>query len=219
MPNIKNAKHELKLRGEPTSYEALLFSHLNLTKTRLRSKHYLLTMPELRSKLKHYNKQIEGRKSKLVARLEGIDPTPADWNLEYNQTSPISFLSPSHIPPLNKKAKKTKAKTKKHLKPTLHTNAMQLPAGTGNAFVGLKFVVTGTLPEYGRDEVEALIKNYGGRLQKNPSKTTNYVVVGNKPGTNKIRKAEELKLEQLNEDGLITMLNRMQGLCNSVLLD
>jgi DNA ligase (NAD+) len=63
---------------------------------------------------------------------------------------------------------------------------------------GLTFVVTGTLPEYGRDEIHDLIKQHGGKVSSSVSKKTSYVVAGESAGS-KLEKARELGVEVLDE--------------------
>lgn len=70
---------------------------------------------------------------------------------------------------------------------------------------GKTFVVTGTLESFGRDEVKAKIRALGGKTSESVSKTTDYVVVGENPGS-KAEKAEELNIKILNEQELINLL-------------
>jgi len=72
-------------------------------------------------------------------------------------------------------------------------------------FEGEKFVVTGTLERWGRDEIGALLQDAGARVTSSVSKKTDYVVVGENPGS-KARKAEELGVPVLDEDALAALL-------------
>lgn len=72
---------------------------------------------------------------------------------------------------------------------------------------GQSFVVTGTLENMGRDEVAEKIRNLGGTFQTSVAKDTSYVVVGQKPGASKIKKAEKLGTKQINEQELLKILN------------
>ncbi len=64
---------------------------------------------------------------------------------------------------------------------------------------GLSVVVTGTLANYNRDEVEHAIKSRGGKAPGSVSKKTTAVVVGEGPGASKLTKAEELGVPILDE--------------------
>ncbi|MCK4819907.1 NAD-dependent DNA ligase LigA, partial [bacterium] len=56
---------------------------------------------------------------------------------------------------------------------------------------GLTFVVTGTLPGFTRDSVKEYINNFGGKISSSVSSKTDYLVVGENPGT-KLAKAQSL---------------------------
>ena len=63
---------------------------------------------------------------------------------------------------------------------------------------GLTLVVTGSLESFTRDGVDEAITLHGGKSSGSVSKKTNYVVVGDSPGS-KAAKAEELGVRVLNE--------------------
>jgi DNA ligase (NAD+) len=69
------------------------------------------------------------------------------------------------------------------------------PAGR---FVGLVFVLTGTLPTLSREEAKALIEEHGGKVAGSVSKKTSYVVAGADPGS-KLDRAAELGVPVLDE--------------------
>ncbi|MCF6147248.1 MAG: NAD-dependent DNA ligase LigA [Candidatus Kuenenia sp.] len=64
---------------------------------------------------------------------------------------------------------------------------------------GKSFVITGKLEKYSRSDAEKLIKRLGGRVSSSVSKKTNYLVVGEDPGS-KLDKAKELGVEILAEE-------------------
>jgi len=66
-------------------------------------------------------------------------------------------------------------------------------------FAGKTFVVTGTLKNYGRNEIEKLINSLWGKVASSVSKKTDYVVVGEDPGS-KLDKARELGVKILTEE-------------------
>ena len=63
---------------------------------------------------------------------------------------------------------------------------------------GLTFVLTGTLPSLGRDELARRIKDAGGKVSSSVSKNTDYVLVGENPGS-KLDKARNLGVKVLDE--------------------
>jgi DNA ligase (NAD+) len=65
----------------------------------------------------------------------------------------------------------------------------------------LTFVITGTLPSWTRDEAKAFIQQHGGNVTGSVSKKTNYLLVGENPGS-KLNKAQSLGVTILDEDGL-----------------
>jgi DNA ligase (NAD+) len=74
---------------------------------------------------------------------------------------------------------------------------------------GLSIVVTGTLPNFSRDEAKEAILVRGGKAVGSVSKKTSFVVVGEAPGS-KYDKAVQLKVPVLDEDGFRVLLD--QGL-------
>lgn len=75
------------------------------------------------------------------------------------------------------------------------------------AVVGKTFVLTGTLPNWTRDEASEYLREAGAKVTGSVSKKTDYVVAGEDAGS-KLRKAEELGVTVLDEDGLKALLDR-----------
>ena len=71
--------------------------------------------------------------------------------------------------------------------------------------LGLTLVVTGSLIDFTRDGVNDVIMSHGGKSASSVSKKTDYVVVGDSPGS-KLAKAEELGVPVLNESQFKTLL-------------
>ncbi|MBE4717027.1 DNA ligase (NAD(+)) LigA [Pseudarthrobacter sp. AB1] len=70
---------------------------------------------------------------------------------------------------------------------------------------GLTLVVTGSLPNFSRDEAKEAILIRGGKAAGSVSKNTSYVVAGESAGT-KLDKAEQLGIPVLDEDGFRELL-------------
>ena len=68
----------------------------------------------------------------------------------------------------------------------------------------MTFVITGTLSRP-RKEIQNAIKTHGGKPVGSISKTTNYLVAGEKAGS-KLKKAEALGVEVITEEELFAMI-------------
>jgi DNA ligase (NAD+) len=77
----------------------------------------------------------------------------------------------------------------------------------GSDLTGKTFVVTGTLERYSRDEIEGLIKQLGGKATGSVSKSTDYLVAGEKAGS-KLDKARGLGVKVLSEDEFDKLIRR-----------
>ncbi|MGM0438461.1 MAG: NAD-dependent DNA ligase LigA [Bacillota bacterium] len=69
-----------------------------------------------------------------------------------------------------------------------------------NFLADKRFVFTGGLSDYTRAEASEKVRNAGGRVTSSVSSQTDYVVVGDNPGS-KLDKAQKLEVEILNEEG------------------
>jgi DNA ligase (NAD+) len=76
---------------------------------------------------------------------------------------------------------------------------------TPRTLEGLTIVVTGSLENFTRDSVKEAILAHGGKAAGSVSKKTDYVVVGDSPGS-KAAKAEELGVPVLDEAGFEALL-------------
>lgn len=75
---------------------------------------------------------------------------------------------------------------------------------TERPFAQLTFVVTGTLPTLSRKEATEFIERRGGRVTGSVSRSTNFLVAGENPGS-KLERARELDLPVLDEDQLLAL--------------
>jgi DNA ligase (NAD+) len=69
------------------------------------------------------------------------------------------------------------------------------------ALTGMTFVVTGTLPNFSRDQAREFIEEQGGKVTDSVSKKTSYLVLGEEPGS-KFEKAKSLGVKIIGEDEL-----------------
>ncbi len=73
-------------------------------------------------------------------------------------------------------------------------------------FSGLKVVLTGTLPNYTRNDAKAIIEANGGEVVSSVSKNTDIVLAGAEAGS-KLDKAKQLGIKIIDEDAFRQMLN------------
>ncbi|HHW20838.1 NAD-dependent DNA ligase LigA [Thermodesulfovibrio thiophilus] len=71
---------------------------------------------------------------------------------------------------------------------------------------GLTFVITGTLPRP-RHEVQEIIEQAGGRVSSSVSRNTDYLVVGEDPGS-KLTKAQELGVKTVSFEELLKLIRQ-----------
>jgi DNA ligase (NAD+) len=69
------------------------------------------------------------------------------------------------------------------------------------AFAGLTFVITGSLPTFSRNDAKAFIESHGGKVVGSISKKTSYLVLGENPGS-KFDKAQSLGVKVVGEEEL-----------------
>jgi DNA ligase (NAD+) len=76
---------------------------------------------------------------------------------------------------------------------------------TGGGLAGKTFVLTGTLPNWTREDAKAAIEAAGGKVSGSVSRKTSYVVAGEEAGS-KLDKARELGVPVIDEIGLREMI-------------
>lgn len=74
-----------------------------------------------------------------------------------------------------------------------------------NGIKNRSFCITGTLSKE-RLEFEALIKKYGGIYQSSVSKNTTFLIVGEKPGNEKIKAAAKLQTRIIDERKFLDLI-------------
>ena len=71
---------------------------------------------------------------------------------------------------------------------------------------GFSFVISGIFEKHSREELKSLIENHGGKNITSVSANTSFLLAGDKPGTSKRLKAEELNISILSEEDLLKMI-------------
>ncbi|MBC5810759.1 MAG: NAD-dependent DNA ligase LigA [Candidatus Eremiobacteraeota bacterium] len=84
--------------------------------------------------------------------------------------------------------------------------APRTPKVVAGPLAGKTFVLTGTLPDWTREEAAGYIVAAGGKVVSGVSKKTDYVVAGDEAGS-KLIKAQSLGIAILDEAGLRALLN------------
>lgn len=77
--------------------------------------------------------------------------------------------------------------------------------GESDRFVGMSFVITGTLPNMSRKQAAEMIEKNGGKVSGSVSKKTDYLLAGENAGS-KLTKAESLGIKVIQEEDLLAMV-------------
>jgi DNA ligase (NAD+) len=123
-----------------------------------------------------------------ISSIDGVGNVAAQtildwWSVEDNQRIVTSWLSSGLDPQVER-----------------------LEVIEGGALEGKTVLVTGTLQRFGRDEVKAVIAQYGGKSASGPSSNVSFVVVGDKAGPSKLKKISDLGLEVIDEQEFLLRL-------------
>lgn len=86
---------------------------------------------------------------------------------------------------------------------------VELPEGEEECLSGLTFVFTGVLRTIGRDEAQALVKRYGGKVTGQPSTKTSFVVLGDDAGPSKLAKIKSNGIKTIDESGLFDLIRKL----------
>ena len=80
-----------------------------------------------------------------------------------------------------------------------------IESATSNTLNGKSFLATGTLTKFTREEIKEIIQKNGGKPVTSISKKTDYLIVGENPGS-KVQKATEFGITIIDEDTFIQMI-------------
>lgn len=93
--------------------------------------------------------------------------------------------------------------------PPPNPGGAEIPEGEDECLTGLAFVFTGVLQTIGREEAQALVKRYGGKVTTAPSSKTSYVVLGDDAGPSKLKKIKDFGIKTIDEHGLFELIKRL----------
>ena len=74
-------------------------------------------------------------------------------------------------------------------------------SATAKTLSGKRFVVTGSLSGFTRDSIKQFITDYGGKVSDSVSKNTDYLILGENPGS-KLDQARTLEVKVISEEDL-----------------
>ncbi|HEY9077220.1 MAG TPA: NAD-dependent DNA ligase LigA [Anaerolineaceae bacterium] len=86
------------------------------------------------------------------------------------------------------------------------TNFIEPHSVEKQPLAGMIFVITGTLPQYSREEMKQIIEKNGGKVTDNVTRKTSYLVLGENPGS-KLEKANALGVPVIDEAKLLSMIS------------
>lgn len=89
---------------------------------------------------------------------------------------------------------------------TTYGFVINLPKITNGKLNNKSFVLTGTLSNFSREEAKSLVRKNGGQISESVSKQTDYVVVGENPGS-KYEKAKKLGVKVLSEKEFTNLIS------------
>jgi DNA ligase (NAD+) len=143
-------------------------------------------------KLAQYFKSMEALKTATIEQLlevEEIGDRIAQSLAEY-------FNTPKHIAIINAledagvQLKLTDAETKTF----------------SEKLTGFTFVISGTYKQYSRDQMKTLVEKHSGKTSSGVSAKTTYLLAGDKPGPDKIQKAQKLGVKIISEDEFLKLI-------------
>jgi len=126
--------------------------------------------------------------SEALNAIDGIGPKMAESLIEY-------FTDPVNAERLRRLYQEAGLNAETSLK----------APDKGGELSGKTFVLTGTLPNWTRDQAKAFIEDAGGKVTGSVSRKTDYLVAGSEAGS-KLTKAQSLEVPILDEEQLAELL-------------
>ena len=133
--------------------------------------------------------RLKGATSEELDNIEGIGPTIAE--------SIVHFFRQKHNMKVVEKLRKAGVRMEEE----------RIKRKRGGIFQDRIFVLTGALSRFTRDGAAELIESEGGKVTSSVSRNTDFVLVGENPGS-KYRKALDLSVEIIDEDTFVSMMEK-----------
>lgn len=124
-----------------------------------------------------------------VTTVKAPTPPPADPNAKFNWRKSAAGGGNAAAPPA--------------------AGAAELPEGEDECLSGLTFVFTGVLQTISREDGQALVKKYGGKVTGQPSSKTSFVVLGDDAGPSKLAKIKAQGIKTIDENGLFDLIRKL----------
>ncbi|MBL9117736.1 MAG: NAD-dependent DNA ligase LigA [Verrucomicrobiaceae bacterium] len=87
-------------------------------------------------------------------------------------------------------------------------SASDTSSSEGGKLSGKSFVLTGTLETMDRDEAADLLRSLGADIASSVSSKTDFLIVGSKPGANKVKAATDRNIPIMSEEDLLALVGR-----------
>ncbi|KAA8630952.1 hypothetical protein SMACR_06758 [Sordaria macrospora] len=124
-----------------------------------------------------------------IPTIEAPDAPPKDENFKFDWKSKAAGGGNVGAPPM--------------------AGTAEIPEGEIDCLAGKTFVFTGLLKTIAREDAQALVKRYGGKVTGAPSSKTDFVVLGDDAGPSKLRKIKEHGIKTIDEEGLFYLIRTM----------
>ncbi|KAL9078772.1 MAG: hypothetical protein Q9157_002324 [Trypethelium eluteriae] len=160
-------------------------------------------------------KKIKGKKSTPKKSTPKKSPAKKSKQADIQESGAVQAIYDS-IPLVRPPTPSSGAEPKKfqfgqhaNAGPAPAQGAKEIPSGAPNCLAGLTFVFTGLLETIDRNEAQALVKRYGGKVTGAPSKNTSFVILGNDAGPKKLETIRKNDIKTINEDGLFELISKL----------
>ena len=146
--------------------------------------------------IRHVGTRVASILAKEFESIAGLQAADVEQLSEVNEVGPIIAASVYHF--LHSDYGQHTLADLAAVGVAMEVGQRDSPGGEPQLFTGKTFVVTGKLERYTRDEIHALVEKFGGRAASSISKSTDFLVAGEKAGS-KLDKARELGVQVLSE--------------------